>query len=380
MKPVNVLYVYGDRLHHGGIENFMMNYFRHINRNIVHIDFVVQGKTPGVYDSEIENAGSCIYRLPKPSQNPFRYNREIIKILKTGKYKIIHAHCDAMNFRVLRLAEKCNIPVRISHSHNTQHILTGKAKFKLFFYEYSRKRVANYASVCYACSKEAGRWMYGEHYFMVVPNAIDIDNFLFCREKREELRRKFNIAEEDIVLGHVGRFDVQKNQAFLIRLLQELLKEGCTKYLLLLVGDGWMKKDIEKMAYDLHLEKHVIFTGEVDNPQDYYNMMDIFLMPSLFEGYGMALEEAEVNGLPCLASEYIPQEADVLKHIDYISLNLNIWRKKILNLFPVKRYTDAAAELRRKGYDIQEAAKKLQNEYVRLYQESVVDKKCVKYQ
>lgn len=374
MKPVNVLYVYGDRLRHGGIENFMMNYFRHIDPEVIHIDFAVQGNVRGVFDDEIEKRGSYIYRLPKPSRHHARFIRELKKIFKSGKYKIVHAHCDAMNYRVLRLAKKCNIPVRISHSHNTQHVLSRKSSFKALYYDYSRKKIVDYASICYACSQEAGNWMYGNHHFTVVPNAIDLDKFLFQLNIRKDLRRKYNISEHTIVLGHVGRFDTQKNQMFLVELLKMLSEDNDRKYLLLLVGNGWLRKAVEQRILDYKLREHVVFIGEVDNPQDYYNVMDIFVMPSLFEGYGMALEEAEVNGLPCLASNYIPKEADVLDRIHYIQLDLKLWRDSIHAVLPPKRYRDAAEELKRKGYDIKDAAKKLQNEYIRLYQEAVENK------
>lgn len=369
MNPVNVLYVYGDILRHGGIENFMMNYFRNIDSNVIHIDFAVQGKRRGAFDDEIESAGSCIYRLPKPGRNPFRYTHELKKIFKSGRYQIIHSHCDAMNFRILRLAEECNVPVRISHSHNINHVLQKQSILKIYYYEYSRKKVAEYASICYACSEKAGRWMYGNRHFKVIPNAIELDKFLFDSDKRKVLRNRYNISENTIVLGNVGRFDVQKNQLFLVDLLK-MLSEKSREYRLLLVGNGWMRKHIEKKIREYNLKENVIFTGEVDNPQDYYNMMDIFLMPSLFEGYAIALEEAEVNGLPCLASEYVPEEVEVLNHIDFIRLDKDVWMKKILKLSPVERYADATEELKKNGYDIKVAAKRLQNEYIRLYREA----------
>ena len=380
MNPINVLYVFGDKLRHGGIENFMMNYFRHIDKNIIHIDFAVQGYAKGAFDEEIEKSGSCIYRLPKPGQHFFQYKKEFCKILASNKYKIIHAHCDAMNFRILRLAKKYNIPIRISHSHNTQHILSGKSKLKAIYYEYSIKRIVKYATVCYACSWDAGKWLYGNHKFRIIPNAIDIDKFLFRSESRSQFREKYAISKETIVLGHVGRFDVQKNQMFLLDLLENLVKAGDRKYILLMVGDGWMKNAIRRSVLNRGLEENVIFTGEVVNPQDYYNMMDIFLIPSLYEGYCIALEEAEVNGLPCIASKDIPKEVDVLKRITYLPLKVNIWMSNLLEFFPIKRYRGAAEELKLKGYDIHDAAKKLQNEYVRLYQESVNEKRCTKYQ
>lgn len=374
MKPVYVLFIYGDILRHGGIESFMMNYFRYIDPHVVHIDFAVQGENKGAFDDEIEKAGSHIYRLSKPGQNPWGYRQELSEIFKSGKYPIVHAHCDAMNYRILRLAKECNIPVRISHSHNTKHVLSKNSLARKLYYEYSRKKIIDYATEYYACSKEAGKWMYGDHQFEVIPNAIELDKFLFCEKKRTMFRNKYHVPENAIVLGHVGRFDVQKNQMFLIYLLTKLSKDKFRKFILLFVGDGWMRDKIEKKIQTCHLENQVIFVGDVSNPQDYYHMMDVFVLPSLFEGYGIVLEEAQVNGLPCLASKYIPHEADILKSIDYLPLKLDLWYKKILELLPTKRSADAVKELKHKGYDIRDAANKLERKYIKLYKKAVVKK------
>ena len=366
---VNVLYVYGDILQYGGIESFMMNYFRYIDKTKIHIDFVLQGKGPGVYDDEIRAAGSEIYYLPKPGHELLRYIRELCRIYKTGRYKIVHAHCDAMNHRVLKLAKRCGVPIRISHAHNTDHVLPKEIGLKHFFYDYSRNRGSDYATARWACSREAGIWMYGKSDFSVIPNAIELNRFLFDKDRRNELRKKYRISEDVIVLGHVGRFDIQKNQGFLVDLLQKLMETG-RKYKLLFLGTGWMKQEVEDKVRKYHLEENVLFAGEVSNPQDYYHMMDIYVMPSLFEGYGIALEEAEVNGLPCLASDKIPREVDVLGQIAYLPLDIDIWRKRIERQSAERNFA-VYEELKRQGYDIVDAARKVQDEYVRMYNGAV---------
>ena len=375
VKAINVLYVYGDKLRYGGIENCMMNYFRHIDSRVIHIDFAVQGKEIGAFENEILLKGSRIYRLPKPSMEPIGYVTKMKTIFLSGEYSIVHSHCDAMNSRVLRIAKKCNIPIRISHSHNTEHVLRSNSIMRTAFYELSRKSVTKYATVCYACSREAGLWLYGHHPFEIIPNAVDISKFQFNIEMRNKLRTQFEIGEEAIVLGHVGRFDVQKNQKFLIKVLlalQSLEK----KYVLLLIGDGWMRSSIMNFARTLGVDESVIFTGEVEDPQDYYNMMDLYLMPSLFEGYGIALEEAEINGLPCIASNFVPQEANVLNRIKYLDLKVELWCQEISKYrYPndYKRFTGAAKEFKRLGYDIQDAAYRLQEKYINLYLQAMND-------
>lgn len=370
MEAIGVLYVYGGVLQHGGIDNFMMNYFRCIDKKLVHIDFVLQGKGFGGYDREIEAAGGRIYYLPKPRENPIRYRAQLREIYGTGRYKIVHTHCDAMNYRVLKLAKECGIPVRISHAHNTAHVLPRNFWAKHLFYEYSRRRGGKYATVRWACSKAAGEWMYGTQSFSVVPNAIELERFLFDPDKRQEMRDRYRLPEDAIVLGHVGRFDTQKNQGFLVDLLRKLKDGSRKKYRLLFLGAGWMRAEVEAKVKQHGLEDSVLFAGEVSNPQDYYHMMDIFVMPSLFEGYGIALEEAEVNGLPCFASDKVPQEVDVLGHIRYLPLDLTVWQKGI-EAQALGRRKDLGRELKQRGYDIADAARNMQEAYIRLYNEAV---------
>lgn len=212
--------------------------------------------------------------------------------------------------------------------------------------------------------------MYGNQSFSVVPNAIELECFRFDADKRQEMRDRYRLPEDAIVLGHVGRFDTQKNQGFLVDLLRKLKDGSRKKYKLLFLGAGWMRAEVEAKVKQHGLEDSVLFAGEVSNPQDYYHMMDIFVMPSLFEGYGIALEEAEVNGLPCFASDKVPKEVDVLGHIRYLPLDLTVWQKGI-EAQALGRRKDLGRELKQRGYDIADAARNMQEAYIRLYNEAV---------
>lgn len=365
---INVLFVYGDILRRGGIESCMMNYYRYISHDKIHIDFALQGYEEGVYDDEILAGGSCIYRLEKPGKHLATYKRQLTELLSTGKYQIVHAHCDAMNCRIMRLAKACGVPVRIAHSHNTHHIVISWLKH--LFYEYCRKRVARYATECWACSEAAGKWLFGGNRYRVIPNAVEIERFAFDEKKRADIREEYGISEDEIVLGHVGRFDYQKNHDFLIDLLQVLAKNGRRRYRLLLVGEGLLCGAVRDKADRLGLGEQVIFTGGVSDPERYYNAMDLFLIPSLFEGYPLVVSEAEANGLYCIASEYISDEVNKMEMVDRLPLDLALWRQRIEEA-DCRRNINASEYLKECGFDINDAAQKVENEYIRLCGEHV---------
>lgn len=369
MKPIKVLFIYGDTLRFGGIEMFMLNYFRHIDRNVVHIDFLVQGEEVSVLEEDIIQAGSKVMHLPKPGKNLLGYRRQLTQILKSGEYKIIHAHCDAMNFRIMKLAERCGVPVRIAHSHNTEHVLSSRVRYQ--FYEYCRKKVGKYATDCWACSDLAGKWLFGSYPYKVVPNAISLEKFRFDPEMRQSIRQQLGIGDSEIVLGHVGRFDTQKNHPFLLEMMAALNRtEEGKKYRLLMLGKGNLMKQTQEKAKKMGLEDRMIFAGQIEKPQEYYNAMDIFVLPSLFEGYPLVVTEAEANGLYCVISDCITREVNAGDMVQFCPLKPEIWRDTILAM-PGKRMENPEPLLVEKGFDIVSSAKRVQEEYVRLYQQAV---------
>lgn len=368
MNPVKVLYIYGDTLQYGGIEMFMMNMFRNIDREKVQIDFFLLSTQESPLEEEIKQAGSKIYYAPKPSRNFFGYVRKLTNVLSSGEYRIVHAHCDAMNYRIMRLAKRCGVPVRIAHSHNTEHLL--QSHIRTAYYEFCRKMVGKYATHCWACSDAAGRWLFGLYPYTVVPNAIEIEKFQFGAEKRAAVRRSFGINDNEIILGHVGRFDYQKNHKFLIQLLERLKQEDTdVHYRLLLVGDGHLRAEIEKLCAVFQLKDDVIITGTVDRPQDYYNAMDLFLLPSLFEGYPLVITEAQANGLPCIASTRITREVNVENWVEFCPLEVPAWVKAVQER-KLGRVEHPETVLTEHGFNVHEAAKQLQETYIRLYEEA----------
>ena len=362
-----ILYINGGLMNRGGIESYMMNYYRHFDRNCLQIDFVVHGEGIGAYDDEIKSLGGHIYHVPVKSQHPFQYADSLKRIFKSGRYKLVHSHVDAMSCWTLKIAKECGVPVRIAHSHNTQHLTESRIKFALN--EYARKNITKYATHCFACSKAAGEWLFGNHDFTVIPNAIEIKKYAFQKQRREYLRREYGLSDDTYVVGHVGRFDRQKNHDFLLDMFHDFHAQQPNSKLVL-IGDGENRVRIEEKTRKYSLEKAVLFLGNRSDVYDLYNMMDVFVLPSLFEGLGIVLIEAQTNGLRCIVSQYVPTEADLTRRVRYLPIDsTKPWCDALQAAQRDALHRNLPGVVAKAGYDITEAAIKLQNWYL-----SVLDK------
>lgn len=369
MKPQRILYVNGGTMQRGGIESFMMSYYRNIDREKIQIDFIVHGFEEGAYDQEIERLGGRIFNVPIKSKNYFGNIKAIESILSSNDYKIIHSHLDAMSIVILKIAKKCGIPYRIAHSHNTDHLT--KNKFKYLLNELARKRINNYATHFYACSKPAGTWLFGERQMKsgkvkIVNNAINLNDYTFNESIREVIRERLNISDK-FVVGHVGRLDYQKNHDYLIDIFYELLKRKPNS-VLVLVGDGILKKEIRDKINKLRINNQVMLLGPRNDVNLLLNSFDYFLLPSKFEGLGISLIEAQANGLKGITSINTPKEVNVTGNINFISTDdkdISEWVKTIISESEYERVPNRE-KLREAGYDIKLEAKKLQKVYLDL--------------
>ena len=358
-KPVRVLYVNGGIMDLGGISSYMMNYFRNIDRRLVEIDFVVHGYEKGIYDDELCATGATIYHVPVKSKDYKGNCQALAKIFEEGNYQIVHSHLDAGSYHILKIAKKCGIKIRIAHSHNTD-FLTNSYVGRIINQWFKKKLplVANYR---FACSSLAKEWLFGTTLDCeIVKNAIDLNKYQFSEQERKYFRTELGIEEDDIVLGHIGRFDYQKNHLFLLEIFSELVKKN-ERYKLLLIGDGFLREQIEDMISAYQLESSVILAGYVQNAEKYYNVFDMFLLPSLFEGLGIVAIEAQANGLPCILADTVPEEAEVGANVFKIPLIESEWVQAIQQC-PIER-TDNVEDLINAGYDIKIEAKKLEKRY-----------------
>ena len=296
-------------MHRAGLETMLMNYYRNIDREKIQFDFLTHRPQRSDYDDEIESLGGKIYYAPRlyPQNYPkyFKWMKQFFS--EHPEYKIIHSHIDAMSYLPLKAAKKANIPVRIAHSHNTAIDRDFKYLLKTYF-RFKLPKVANY--YC-ACGKEAGEFLFPGKEYMYVPNAIEIDRFLFNENVRMKKRRELGIKDE-IVIGHIGRMSYQKNHKYLIDVFAEILKKR-NDSILLLIGVGEKLDDIKKYVEKLGLSEQVRFLGNRADVDELYQAMDVFVMPSLFEGLPVVGVEAQFSGLSCIFSDQVQSNVYFIK-------------------------------------------------------------------
>lgn len=311
----------------GGQETFIMNIYRKIDRKKVQFDFVVHSNNRGYYEDEIEKLGGKIYRIEPMGRNIIKHCRKLYKILKKNPKYIIHRHtCSSIVWIDLLVAKIAGIEERVVHCHATQ--ATSHEIINAIF-----KPILNLLStIKLACSKKAGIFLYGKKQkFEVIYNAIDTEKFLFNDRIRNKIRKEYNINDDELILGHIGRFDKAKNQKFLIEIFEKVVNVKKDTQLWL-IGDGEIKKDLEKLVIEKGLKDNIKFLGTRNDVNEYLMAMDIFVFPSIYEGLGIALIEAQCTGIDCIVSENIVNEAIVTPNVIKINLNdESVWIKKILN-------------------------------------------------
>lgn len=355
-------------MHRGGIESYMMNYYRHFDRSRMQIDFIVHGYQKGVYDDEIENMGGKLYHVAVKSKAPLQNSRQIREILTNNPYKLVHSHMDAMSYVPLKIAQSCGVPIRISHSHNTRHLTNNPIKIGMN--EYARHSLPKVATHLFACTEKAGLWLYGEKNrdrIEVIPNAIETSKYVFNLQMRKLMRQKLRLLPQDVVIGHVGRFDYQKNHEFLVDMFAELWNRD-PRYKLVMIGDGHLKELIEQKTVDLGVRNAVRFIPATADVNQYYSAFDIFCLPSHFEGLPVVLIEAQTNGLTCMTSCAVSSAVDITGNVKFLPLKSEAWVRNILDMAVETRLANAEEKVIAAGYSISDQAQKLQQRYEELLQ------------
>lgn len=307
-------------MHRAGLETMLMNYYRHIDRTKIQFDFLTHRPYRSDYDDEIKSLGGKIYYAPRLyPQNYLKYFKWMKRFFKDHpEYKIIHSHIDAMSYLPLKAAKKAGIPIRIAHSHNTSI----DKDFKYFLKQYFRFRITKVATDYCACGQEAGAFLFGKEKYTFIPNAIDINKFVFNENIRDKKRNELNIQNE-FVIGHVGRLSYQKNHKFLIELFNEYINRN-PQTLLLLVGVGEKENEIRKQVHKFGLDGKVRFLGNRSDVNELYQAMDVFVMPSHFEGVPVVGIEAQFSDLPCIFSNKVPNEVKFNSKVEFIPLEASI--------------------------------------------------------
>lgn len=364
-KPKRVLQVIG-KVCGGGVEAVIMNYYRYINRDEIQFDFVVEGKPTKNFLCEVTTLGGKVYEITPYAKNPIKYVQEITKIVRRNRYNIVHSNMNTMSFLSLLGAKLGGATVRILHNHTTADPSEGL--------RYRLKRVLRpinlpLATHYLACSAWAAAWMYGtgwEHKARVIHNAVDIEKFVFNLEKRDQYRKEFGL-EKAFIIGHVGRLEHQKNHEFLLRVFAEVCKRR-ENAKLVLIGEGKLRQALEAQAKELKIFDDILFLGLRSDAAELYSMMDVFCLPSHYEGLGLVAIEAQVNGLPVIASANVPEEiklGDICELLPIAKECETIWSACILNESIRKKFDalNVTATVTAKGFNIRHAVKKLEQIY-----------------
>ncbi len=350
-----------------GIETMLMNYYREIDRSLVQFDFLANKPAPGEYDEEIRSMGGRVF--VSPGLNPLhfpRYERFMADLLHDNPdIRIVHAHNEAMGYYALQSAKDAGIPVRIAHAHSTRIIRDYKYPLKLV----CKRLLPGAATEWWGCGRDAGIYYFGEKRWnesgFVVRNAIDVSKFAFRQEDRRRLRQLQGL-DDCFVIGHVGRFNEAKNHSRLLDIFAEIAKTAPDARLVL-IGVGELEQAAREKVRALGLEDRVFFLGQMADVSGWYQAMDCFVLPSVFEGLPVVGIEAQASGLPCFFSDRVTDEVLLSPRAQRISLRADNaeWAGAILGARRAEADRNHGAEtVRQAGYDIRREARKLEEIYL----------------
>ncbi|MBM6649474.1 glycosyltransferase family 1 protein [Bacillus sp. RIT 809] len=349
-------------MNRGGAETLIMNIYRKIDREQLQFDFVSHGSGECDYDDEITALGGRVYRIPSLGQvGPLAYIKELTKIMSDSQYVAVHAHTDYQGGFVAVAAKKAGIKKRICHSHSNNWPqgsgVTARVTLKIL------RSIIKYAGTDYcACSAEAARFLFGEKMLHnnkveLIKNGIDIKQFIDVDiEEISSVRKELCIPDAAKLIGHIGRFSESKNHIFILQVLKEILKKD-TNFIAILAGDGPLKASIELKAKELGIYENIRFLGVRNDIPIIMNIIDVFVFPSLFEGFGIVTLEAQCAGVPCVVADTIPKNTDMgLGIVSFVGLDekIELWSTEIYKALLKKRPEKGIIinNISRLGFDI----------------------------
>ena len=368
-EKIRVLMVLGNT-RRGGTQAFIMNLLRNINKELFQIDLAINNDSDGGWGPEIIALGSKIYIVPSfKVYNWLSYCRFWDAFLEEHHYDIVHGHSTNSAGIYLNIAQKHNCNT-ISHIHSTG--VRGNYCEKIVK-TYFRKSTKKYADYWFACSKEAAVKLYGSDYqsnphYYEIPNGIDVKRFKYSKEIRDIIRKQLGLDEQIFLCGHVGTFSPPKNHNFLIDVFEEICKRRINSKLLL-IGEGILKKNIISKAKALGFTDRIIYKENVSDVNKYLMAMDLFIFPSLFEGFGMVSLEAQATGLNVIQSDKVPSETILTECVQSVSLleSPSVWADRGLAMLECDRIK-ANDVIMRSKYEISKTISLLS----RLYEQMVV--------
>ncbi len=312
----------------GGVEKFLLNYYKHINRKKIHFSIIVPGFKKGLLEDDFLQLGANVYHVHKLSDNLFKGIIDIYKVVKNNEYDVVHCHGNKSSLLGIIFGFFCGIKVRIVHAHMTEETIV---HFKKIYKKISSLIIDLFCTDRFACGEDAGIYLFGKRKFTIINNAIELENFKFDIDYRDKKRRNF--SNNDIILCCVARFNEQKNHKFLINVFYELTKLS-TDYKLILLGDGPLMSSIKEKCKELGIIDKVFFLGNRNDVNKIMSIADIGILTSLYEGLPVVLVEMQAAGLPVLCSDSVTKEVNITKKIKYIDLKYGskYWSKEILSI------------------------------------------------
>lgn len=339
----------------GGVEQVLLNYTGLVNKNYdIDEAIVYQHKADPEKLELSKRLGNRMYKIPFKKEHPLENIVATYKLIKKEKPDIVHAHMNLVNFFPLLVAKFLKVPVRISHSHIAKDNINPKLA-PIF-----KKLNIKFSTNLMACGMQAGKYMYGNKDFDILYNAIDPKKYSFDENAREQIRKKYHIKDDTIVLGHIGRCVEQKNQEFLIDIFVDYLKKN-TNALLFIIGDGELSQNLDNYIASNKITNKVICIKHIQSTEKFYSAFDVFLLPSLYEGLPVVGIEAQASGVTTLLSKNIDPTTVYTQNTKLLPINKNtdIWVKNI------KKVNNRKSNVHSDNYNIFKAYKKLYLFYVR---------------
>lgn len=363
-EPIRVLQVFA-ALDSGGVSNFVMNLYREIDTEKIQFDFAMTAGEKSLYDDEVLSRGGRIFYFDI-TKGVTTNLRRILR--EEGLFQAVHSHVFFYSGLVLAEAKKAKVPIRIAHAHNAY---TGEARSvpRIAYERGMQMLIRANATHMLGCSEKACRYVFGDKIMKdsraaVMPDGIDCDRFAFNPNVREQVRKEYGL-EGKFVVGHVGHFNPAKNHKKILSVFAEIYRRR-DDAILLLVGDGELEQNVRMRVAELDLTGKVVFAGAHRDVERFYQAMDVFLFPSRYEGFGMAMIEAQASGLFCVTSDVVPNETDIANRTIFLSLDssTSVWADAVLSL-GTRVDQRARVGLTRFNYDARSCAATMSSLYMK---------------
>lgn len=364
--PVRVLQICASLSRSGGVQTVLQNYYAHMDQKEYIFDFAVMDTEIGGLEEWFESRGSHVYHVI-PRSVSFRKNTEELKrIIKEGNYDAVHCHQDYKSLIAIIIAKLYGVKTRVVHCHQA---FPAESLKKHLVRILSTLLVKCFANVFIGCGRDAARWLYGERMVkagkaVVLNNAVDLEKYAFSEEKRRQVRSDLGI-DQKLVFGNVARFTHQKNHKLLMDIFAEYHARN-KQTVLLLAGNGELVDETKAYCEQLGISDSVIFLGVRSDVSALLSAMDVFLLPSRFEGLALIMIESQANGIPAVCSPFVTKELGLRNNVLFVQENdyenADAWCSAIAKALDVGRVEDVTA-LTQAGFDIRNEAKKLERIY-----------------